>query len=193
MNLETLPQFSIRPCGENSEAFLEFGINNFHDAVKFIHRLPYGRNTDRSEYRLVLSERKGTCSTKHALLSCLCIEQGISEIMLYTGIYEMKESNTHVVGEVLQKYGLDCIPEAHCYLRYNGDMYDFTRDSTNHETITKFLTEIPIAPDQIGIFKIQFHRAYMPIWLNDYNLHRRFDPDGLWRIREECIKALSKV
>ena len=46
-------------------------------AVTYIRRLPYGRNTDRSDILRVLREGKGTCSTKHALLACLAQEQGI--------------------------------------------------------------------------------------------------------------------
>jgi hypothetical protein len=44
------------------------GITTFQQALEYIHRLPYGRNADRADYRLVLKEGKGTCSTRQALL-----------------------------------------------------------------------------------------------------------------------------
>jgi hypothetical protein len=42
---------------------------------------------------IVLAEQRGTCSTKHALLRRLAIEQGL-DIALVLGIYEMTERNT---------------------------------------------------------------------------------------------------
>ncbi len=140
-----------------------------------------------------MSERKGTCSTKHALLSSLCIEQGVKEIKLFTGIYEMKENNTPGVGNVLKEYGLTSIPEAHCYLKYKNDRFDFTRLGVNGGQIEEFLTENQIGPDQIGNFKVDFHRSYIPLWLKNQELIQKFDLDSLWKIREECIKELSST
>jgi hypothetical protein len=42
------------------------------------HELRYGRNADRADFRLVLSEGRGICSTKHALLAAVAFEQGSS-------------------------------------------------------------------------------------------------------------------
>lgn len=64
-----LVQFDITPTGEVSREFLTHGLVHFRQAAQFVKQLPYGRNTDRSDYRLVLSEGRGTCSTKHALLA----------------------------------------------------------------------------------------------------------------------------
>ncbi|GAA0458311.1 hypothetical protein GCM10008935_11770 [Alkalibacillus silvisoli] len=75
MKLCSLPNFKIDSMGKVSREVLDLGLQDFHQVVKFVHELPYGRTTDRSDYHLVLREGKGTCSTKHALLSALCIEQ----------------------------------------------------------------------------------------------------------------------
>lgn len=191
MNIKTLPNFDIRPKGKVSDAFLLLGINDFHQAVEFVGHLPYGRNTNGAEYKIVLSERKGTCSTKHALLSALCIEQGEEEIKLFTGIYEMNQNNTPGVGNVLRKYGLKSIPEAHCYLKYKNCRFDFTRLGVQGEPIEDFLVEEQLEPSQIGDFKKDFHRSYIPIWLINQELNQKFDLDSLWKVREECIKELS--
>ena len=37
------------------------------------------------------------------------------------GIYEMSDRNTPGVGRVLTAHGLSYIPEAHCYLRCQGE------------------------------------------------------------------------
>jgi hypothetical protein len=191
MNIETLPNFMIRPIGKVSNTFLLLDILDFHQAVEFVGHLPYGRNTIGTEYELVLSERKGTCSTKHALLSALCIEEGAVEIKLFTGIYEMNENNTPGVGNVLSKYGLNSIPEAHCYLKHNNFRHDFTRLGIQGEPIEEFLVEEQLEPFHIGDFKKDFHRSYIPIWLINQELNQKFNLDSLWEIREECIKELS--
>ncbi|MBL4664011.1 MAG: hypothetical protein JKY22_10775, partial [Flavobacteriaceae bacterium] len=46
----------------------ELGIHDWQMLTKFIQNLPYGRNQNRIDFSLVLSERKGSCSSKHAFL-----------------------------------------------------------------------------------------------------------------------------
>jgi hypothetical protein len=58
-----------------------------------VRSLPYGRNSDHSDWRLVLGEGRGTCSTKHALLADLARENR-RHVALMLGIYEMDEDNT---------------------------------------------------------------------------------------------------
>ncbi len=72
MNLHHLPQFVLKSQGIVSKAFLEQDIYDFHSAAMYIARIPYGRNSSRDNYELVLTERVGTSSTKHALLRQLC-------------------------------------------------------------------------------------------------------------------------
>jgi len=123
---------------------------DFHSAAMYIARIPYGRNSNRDNYELVLTERVGTSSTKHALLRQLCKEQGVYGIHLVAGIYEMNEKNTPVVGEILSKYSLDSLLGAHCYLTFENKRFDFTRiDSISEEPIHTFLIEIKIEPHQI--------------------------------------------
>ncbi len=187
-----LVQFDITPTGEVSREFLAHGLVHFRQAAQFVKQLPYGRNTDRSDYRLVLSEGRGTCSTKHALLASLCMEQQQHEVHLYTGIYEMTGSNTPGIGHILRHYSLPSIPEAHCYLKYHQGRWDFTRVTGScNDSPREFLDEIAIGPHQIGDFKVAYHWAYLPLWLSRHGLSQRFDTDALWTIREECIAALS--
>ncbi|PGC23088.1 hypothetical protein COM11_25865 [Bacillus pseudomycoides] len=187
----SLPNFRIKERGKISECFIELRLYDFHTVLKFVGELPYGRNSNRTAYELVISEKKGTCSTKHALLSALCKEQGIQEIKLITGIYEMNENNTPGVGSVLEKYVLSSVPEAHCYLKYKNNRFDFTRLDVIGEPIEEFLIEEEIQPEQIGTFKTEFHRSYIPIWLSNNKLNQRFDLESLWKVREECIGELS--
>ncbi len=85
------------------------------------------RNTCPDDPLIVLTEQRGTCSTKHALLRRLAIEQNL-DVALVLGIYEMAEQNTPGVGDILRKYELVLLPEAHCYLRMARRRIDVTRE-----------------------------------------------------------------
>jgi hypothetical protein len=41
---------------------------NFESLLEKVKVIPYGRNLNRHDFSLVLSENKGTCSSKHAFL-----------------------------------------------------------------------------------------------------------------------------
>ena len=108
---------------------------------------------------IVRTEKRGTCSTKHALLRRLAIEQNL-DIALVLGIYEMSEQNTPGGGVVLAKYGLAILPEAHCYLRMAGKRIDVTRAAYRGlaEPIADFLHEEEIDPTQIPNYKTEIHK-----------------------------------
>src|SRR5215813_2060548 len=116
---QALPANPLKPAGQSTADFVVRGITDFRSAGRYLHQLPYGRNSNRADFRLVLPEGRGTCSTKHALLAELACEQNLP-IVLTLGIYEMHEWNTPGTGKVLDQYGLSFIPEAHCYLTYGG-------------------------------------------------------------------------
>ena len=168
-----------------SAQFALHGIRDYHAAARYVRRLPYCRNSERSNYGLVLVERRGTCSTTQAILAALALEHD-SPVELRLGIYEMDGNNTPGVGTVLRRYGLDGLPEAHCYLAYHGARVDLTRAEPT-EPVDDFLHEEAIGPEGIGAYKVDIHRRYMRKWALQLNL----DPEQVWRIREECILALS--
>ena len=65
------------------------GINNWNELTKYIQNLPYGRNSNRHDLSLVLREKQGTCSSKHAFLKEIAAENKLENIKLYIGIYKM--------------------------------------------------------------------------------------------------------
>jgi hypothetical protein len=127
------------------------------------------------------------------LLKALAGEQSLP-IRLMLGIYEMTARNTPGIGRILEAHHLPCIPEAHCYLVHQGWRIDVTRnlDSQDSEPIAAFLIEQEIATDQIGEYKRCWHQAFMRQWLQRRAVIN-FGFDQLWRIREECIAALSRI
>jgi hypothetical protein len=93
---------------------------------------------------------------------------------------------------VLARYGLSSIPEAHCYLIYAGDRVDVTRNAGATEPISRFLHEERISPGQIGEYKIALHQGFIRDWLVYTGTDHAFSFDQIWKIREECIAALSE-
>jgi hypothetical protein len=138
----------------------------------------------------VLTEGRGTCSNKHALLAVLAGEQGI-DAALTLGIYDMSEANTPGVGAVLARYGLVSLPEAHCYLTYAGARVDITRDVHGDDPVEPMREEESIQVDQIGGYKIQWHRRVLADWIKHSPAARGRTLDDVWTIREACIAALS--
>ena len=124
--MEPLFNFKIQSKKAISKLCLNLGLKTFADTCVYVRAIPYGRNSNRTDFSLVLSEQKGTCSTKHALLSQLAIENNANDIKLTIGIYKMHHNNTMGIKNVLLDHNLKYIPDAHTYLTINKQLFDFT-------------------------------------------------------------------
>lgn len=163
---------------------------NWFEAVSYVQSLPYGRNENRKNPRLVLSEMKGTCSSKHAVLKLIADENNIENVKLILCLYKMKASNTPGIDKVLEKYGVEYLPEAHCYLDIEGVKSDFTNPNADLSAIENdLIEESEIQPDQVGEYKVNYHQDYVKKWIEQSGLSFSFSE--IWKIREECIQALS--
>ena len=181
---------SILKYGQATELLKPYNINTFHEAVLWVWKLPYGRTAEPSNYLLVPIEKKGACSSKHAFLAEIATEQAVA-LQLYIGIFMMDRKNTPGIGSILEDHHLDSIPEAHCYLLFQNERYDFTSydiSSSPHPQLD-FLHEELIQPNQIGNYKNKLHRQWIEQWAKKTN--QSLTLDELWVIREKCIKALS--
>ncbi len=187
---EALPSSELKPGASVASAFITLDIPDYRSAARYLHGLAYGRNSNRTDPLAVLREQRGTCSTKHALLARLAAEQQLP-ISLMLGIYEMNERNTPGVGRVLEKYGLACVLEAHCYLMYRNNRIDITRAADGAEPIAKFLHEEVISPDQIADYKVGVHQRFLRNWIDTAATAPAMSLDAVWKIREECIAALA--
>lgn len=184
-----LPNFTIQPGRPVSDLFLAKGIANFLQAAEYVHQLPYGRNTGKTDISIALKEGRGTCGTKHMALAQLAHENGQTDILLKLGIFKMSPENTHAIGNVLARYHLSCIPEAHNYLRYNGKVYDFTFPGRQPGFEPALLTETDVQPHEVYKNKVGFHRQMLDIWITEEQIP--YTLDEIYTIREECIAALS--
>jgi len=172
-----------------SKACKLLDLNDFNQVCNYIKHLPYGRTKERSNYVSILEEHKGTCSTKHAFLKQLAIENEIETIKLYLGIYKMNDANTSGIASVLKKYNLNYIPEAHTYLKIDNTVLDVTRLVTSKVSFeTSLLNEVEILPEQISAFKVNYHQDYLKKWIASKKIPYSFKK--IWDIREECIANL---
>ncbi len=180
-----LPDGPLNPSRPLGAALREIGIGRFRDAARYVNALPYGRTTDRADYWLVLPERRGTCSTKHALLAAIAAESDVP-VRLVMGVYLMSEANTPGVGRVLAAAGLEAVPEAHCYIVCSGVRIDVTWPGLAVPP-PPVMQEEEIGPDDLGAHKLSRHRAFVASWADE----RGLDAARVWTVREACIAALG--
>lgn len=166
-------------------------INNWSELIELTKKLPFGRNSNREDFALVLKENKGTCSSKHSFLKKIANLNGFENVKLILGIYKMDHLNTPKIGNTISKNGLRYIPEAHCYLKLNNQRIDITNSNSNIENLRKdIVEEIEIEPEQVNSFKVEYHKNYLQKWLEQEGIELDFDE--IWKIREGCIKKLEE-
>ncbi|WP_329804827.1 GNAT family N-acetyltransferase [Flavobacterium facile] len=178
---------------ENQEGVI-FEIKNereFENLIEKVKQIPYGRNANRHDFSLVVSENKGTCSSKHALLKDFANNNNIPNVKLYIGIFKMNEENTSKIFPLLSENQVNFIPEAHCYLKINGIPLDVTTSESFYNKIENdILEEIEIEPIQVAEYKVNYHKEYLKNWIIETNQNKTFEE--IWAIRENCIQKLSK-
>ena len=169
---------------------VESGVVSWEDLIRCVKTFHYGRNANRSDLSLVWYERKGSCSSKHAFLKHVADLNKIEGVHLILCLYKMTSQNTAKVGNVLDEFNLDYLPEAHCYIRFNDEDIDVTTMTSKFSSIeADVLEEQIIEPKQVAEFKVEYHQAYMKEWCLTNHPERSFEE--LWAIREKCILALT--
>lgn len=165
-------------------------IKSWSELIEFIRNLPYGRNLNREDLSLVLKENKGTCSSKHAFLKKIADLNNFDNIKLCLALYRMNHINTPKIGNIIEGSGLAYIPEAHCYLMLNNQRIDVTSPNADIANLAAYLIEeIEIEPEQVNIFKVEYHKNYLKQWRIKENIPLSFDE--IWQLREKCIRQLE--
>lgn len=175
--------------GVISDEFLNRNILDFHSACKYVSELPYKRNTDKRKTKCIFDDLGGTCSTKHAALRKLALENHQSDVKFILGIFRMDAEYTFKIKHTLDKFSLNYIPEAHNYLKIDDEYFDFTKPNSEYSQFkNKLLVEKEIEYDEILIEKISFHKNFLKKWISDEN--SSYSLDEIWEIREQCIRDL---
>lgn len=129
-SLNVLPNKPISPAGLISDEFLSLGITFFMDACRYVHRLPYGYNSDRDDILILFKEKMGSCTTKHAVIATLAEELNLP-IQKQIGIYAMTDDIVTGTQRILEKYELPYVPMVHCFLAYQKKQVDLTIGNHN--------------------------------------------------------------
>lgn len=164
---------------------------DFNELIEKVKHIPYGRNANRYDFSLVISENKGTCSSKHAFLKDFANKNNISNVKLYIGIFKMNEENTSKIFPLLSKNQINFIPEAHCYLKIDGIPLDITSSESFYDKIKDdILEEVEIEPIQVAEYKVNYHKDFLKKWIIETNQTKNFEQ--IWTIRENCIQKLAE-
>lgn len=187
-----MKNFSIRNRkGLVSQQFLNMNISDFQTACRYISELPYKRNSDKNNLNCVFGDLGGTCSTKHATLRKLALENNHSEVKFILGIFKMDADYTEKIKNTLEKFNLNHIPEAHNYLKIDDEYFDFTKPNSDYAQFkSKLLIEKEIEYNEIVDEKILFHKDFLKNWILEEKIPYKLDE--IWNIREQCIKDLQK-
>lgn len=186
-----LLNFKLEHPGLYSDLLKDAGIGDFHSACEYVQRLPYRRISDKTDFSLVLTEKQGTCSSKHAVLAYVALEQHHPEVEIIAGIFLMGPETHKVLHDFFKGKPYSALPECHCYLRFNGERYDFTSVNSSMERIApKIVREQRMDPHQAIEWKENIHKHYMESWLKR-NLQLELTFEELWADRERCISLLG--
>ena len=182
------PNFNITAKKPLSILVNKKSISDFHTLCQYIQNLPYTRISNKSNLSLTILENCGTCSSKHAFLKQIIIENKQTDIQLIVGIFKMNATNTTEIASILNNANLEYIPEAHCYLKYENERFDFTKKGIDVNDFKEdILIEKEIQPEQVGAWKVNFQKAFIQDWLVGNKL---FSLEEIWEIRERCIAVL---
>jgi hypothetical protein len=141
------PDSPITPAGIISKTFLDMGIDRFIAACRCVHELPYGYNSDKDDLMILFKEKKGTCTTKHAVIGTLAVELGLP-ITKTIGIYAMTEAVVTGTQAVLEAHRLPYLPMIHCFLTSGSVRVDLTEGNRNgkNRPIDDFLYTEDVRP-----------------------------------------------
>lgn len=170
---------------------VESGCVTWDDLVRSVRNFKYGRGAQRGDFESVWYHRLGTCSTKHGFLYTIAERNQLPGVQLIVGIYLMNGRNTPKIAHVLEKYGLDALPEAHTYLKTTEGYVDATTNASNYQNFSgDVLEERIVNPAFLVNDKINYHKEFLLRWINN-TPNFRYDLEETWAIREACIAALS--
>ena len=165
---DNLPDIAIKSVGEISKKFLELGIRSFKEACEYVHNIDYGYNTNYDDKMIFFKEKKGTCTSKHAVIAGLAEELNLP-LYKYVGIYKLTEEISSDTNKILDKYNIPYVPMAHCFLVYKGFRFDLTEGNCNgkNTTIKNFIYEKEVNPfisrkDEYFLYKRVLKEKVLP-------------------------------
>jgi len=186
--VESMPSLPIEPDGPLGDAFLARGCINFHDAVRLVRDMPWGRPS-RPDAVTIITESVGTATDKHFLLASLARELGNTELQIVLGIHRMSAETHPAAAVVLAKAGLQSLPEAMVWLRWYGGDYDFSSMRAGARAVVVLQEEL-ITLDKMPEYLEQRHKEVLVRFLNSSRRDDLPDLKALWALREEALDSV---
>jgi hypothetical protein len=190
-----LPDSPVGDKGLVSAEFRRRHITTFQAACSFVHRLPYGYNSDRDDLMILFKEGKGSCTTKHAVIATLAEEIGLP-VVKTIGIYAMTETIVTGTQAILEAYDLPFIPMVHCFLVGHGLRVDLTQGNDNgkNTAIEDFLHTEAVIPNISAKEEYLLYRRVLTTLIDRHAALRGVALKTLLHAREEGIVLLrSKI
>jgi hypothetical protein len=188
-----LPDAEISPKGELSRKFLELGIKTFKKACNYVHNTEYGYNTNYDDKFIFFKEKKGSCTSKHAVIAGLAEELKIP-LYKHVGVYKFTEEISTGTEQILKKYKIPYVPMIHCFLVYRDNQFDLTEGNCNgkNTSIEEFIHEEKVDPfittkDEYLLFKKVLKEKILPS-----NEMEGIKERTLLKAREEAIILIKE-
>ncbi len=160
--IEILPNVLLQPRGLISQQYRQHGLKTFHEACQWTQALPYGPNSNNEDSLILFEEGHGTCTTKHGAIARLAQEHNLP-IHKHLGFYRLNDEIVTGVNALLAPYGLDFIPQIHCFLVYENCRVDLTAGNCNgkNKTIEDYDFVVQVEPDLTHEQHHAYYRAYL--------------------------------
>jgi hypothetical protein len=185
------PNTSTVDSGPVSRTFLSMGIDDFHHACRYVHELPYGYNSDRDDLMILFQEKKGSCTTKHAVIATLAAELEI-DVHKHIGVYAMTDALVTGTEKILDRYTLPYLPMVHCFLVFEGQRVDLTEGNQNGKNgpIDDFLHTQPVIANISGKDEYLLYRRVLNEHILPSAEFHAIDLKTILKAREEGLSLL---
>jgi hypothetical protein len=163
--IQVLPKVPLQNRGPVAKKYLQQGLKTFHDACQWTKDLPYGSNSNNEDSLILFEEGHGTCTTKHGAIARLAQEHNLP-VDKHLGFYRLNDEIVTGVDPLLAPYGLDFIPQIHCFLVYDDCRIDLTEGNCTgtNKTIADYDLGVQVEPAPSH----EQHQAYYREYLQRY-------------------------
>jgi len=187
--IEIFPNKEIELMGHISQKFIENEINTFHEACQWVKNLPYGYNSDKNDPYIIFKENKGTCTTKHAVIGLLAQEIGLP-ISKFLGFYKLNNEIITGIGEILDYYRLEYIPQIHCFLGFKTIFVDLTEGncSGKNKPLENFDLILRVKSNLNESEEEELYKIGLDFYIQNNKTFCKYKKEELIEIPKECNK-----
>jgi len=185
-----LPNKEINSSGSISKKFIESGMNDFHHACQWVKDLPYGYNSNHDDPLIIFEEKKGICTTKHGAIAMLAQEIGL-DVHKMLGFYKLNEHIVSGTSKILDKYGLDYIPQIHCFLSSQMNFVDLTEDNCHgrNKQPDQYDIIFRVRPDLSETEELEYYKLGLDYYFMRDEKLSNFKKNDLIAILKECNES----